>query len=68
MGFSQQRHSTSTHRQCNESRDSIFILPQVFPVKRKLLRSCIALTAAVRSDEQNLISVHVDVGTLTFDR
>jgi len=40
----------------------------VFPVKRKLLRSCIALTAAVRSDEQNLISVHVDVGTLTFDR
>lgn len=37
-------------------------------MKRKLLRSCIALTAAVRSNEEQLISVAVDVDTLTFDR
>lgn len=41
---------------------------EVFPVKRKLLRSCIALTAAVRSNEEQVISVAVDVDTLTFDR
>jgi hypothetical protein len=41
---------------------------QMFPVKRKLLRSCIALTPVVRSNEQQLISVQVDVDTLTFDR
>ena len=40
----------------------------MFPVKRKLLRSCIALTPVVRSNEQQLISVQVDVDTLTFDR
>lgn len=41
---------------------------QIFPVKRKLLRSCIALTSVVRSNEQQVISVTVDVDTLTFDR
>ena len=38
---------------------------EVFPVKRKLLRSCIALTAAVRGE---VASVAVDVDTLVFDR
>jgi len=38
-----------------------------FPVKRKLLRSCISLTHAVRDTEQ--ASVHlVLVDTLVFDR
>ena len=40
---------------------------QVFPVKRKLLRPCIALTSAVRSDAETA-AIHIDVGTLTFDR
>lgn len=41
---------------------------QVFPVKRKLLRPCIALTAAVRADAEGPPSLSVDVGTLAFDR
>ncbi|EIE25119.1 cytochrome b5 [Coccomyxa subellipsoidea C-169] len=38
---------------------------EVFPVKRKLLRPCINLTQAVRSD---VPSVTIDVDTLVFDR
>lgn len=38
---------------------------EVFPVKRRLLRPCIALTQAVRSEAP---SVAVDVDTLVFDR
>lgn len=38
---------------------------EVFPVKRKLLRPCILLTHAVRSDTP---SVTVAVDTLVFDR
>ena len=38
---------------------------EAFPVKRKLLRSCIALTAAVRSEAPGAA---VDVDTLVFDR
>lgn len=37
-------------------------------VKRKLLRPCIALTKAVRSEEGGSPEVQVDVDTLTFDR
>lgn len=37
-----------------------------FPVKRKLLRPCIALTTALRSEGREEVSVDVD--TLTFDR
>lgn len=37
-------------------------------VKRKLLRPCISLTKAVRSEEQCNPEVTVDVDTLTFDR
>ena len=37
-----------------------------FPVRRKLLRPCIALTKAVRSEEA--AEVAVDVNTLDFDR
>ncbi len=39
-----------------------------FPVRRKLLRPCIALTKAVRSEEESGAEVAVDVDTLTFDR
>ena len=40
---------------------------EVFPVKRKLLRSCISLTQAVRDTTQ--ASVQLDsVDTLVFDR
>ncbi|KAI7845581.1 hypothetical protein COHA_000869 [Chlorella ohadii] len=39
-----------------------------FPVKRKLLRPCISLTKAVRSEEEGSPEVTVDVDTLTFDR
>jgi hypothetical protein len=35
-------------------------------VQRKLLRPCIALTRALRSEEEG--EVAVDVDTLTFDR
>ncbi len=38
---------------------------EVFPVKRKLLRPCIHLTHAVRSD---IPSVTIAVDTLVFDR
>ena len=38
---------------------------EAFPVKRRLLRPCIALTQAVRSVAP---SVAVDVDTLVFDR
>lgn len=37
-------------------------------VKRKLLRPCISLTKAVRSEEEGSPEVDVDVDTLTFDR
>jgi len=37
-------------------------------VKRKLLRPCISLTKAVRSEEEGSPEVTVDVDTLTFDR
>lgn len=37
-------------------------------VKRRLLRPCISLTKAVRSEEQGSPEVTVDVDTLTFDR
>jgi hypothetical protein len=40
---------------------------EVFPVRRKLLRRCIALTGAVRLDEDD-VAVTVDIDTLTFDR
>eukprot|EP00882_Tetradesmus_deserticola_P028168 GHRQ01031362.1.p1 GENE.GHRQ01031362.1~~GHRQ01031362.1.p1 ORF type:complete len:220 (+),score=106.70 GHRQ01031362.1:51-662(+) len=39
-----------------------------FPVKKKLLRSCIALTKAVRDSGDAAPTVHVDIDTLTFDR
>ena len=38
-----------------------------FPVQRKLLRPCIALTKLVRSEEA-APTVHVGIDTLTFDR
>ena len=38
---------------------------EAFPVKRRLLRPCIALTHAVRSEAP---AVAVDVDTLVFDR
>ena len=38
---------------------------ELFPVKRKLLRPCINLTQAVRSD---VPSVTINVDTLVFDR
>lgn len=37
-------------------------------MKRKLLRPCISLTKAVRSEEEGSPEVDVDVDTLTFDR
>jgi len=39
-----------------------------FPVKRKLLRHCIALTKVVRSEEEAEVDVSVDVDTDIFDR
>jgi hypothetical protein len=39
-----------------------------FPVKRKLLRPCIALTKAVRLEAEGEAEVSVDVDTCTFDR
>lgn len=39
-----------------------------FPVKRALLRPCIALTKAVRSEGESVPEVAVDVDTLIFDR
>ena len=39
-----------------------------FPVKRKLLRPCIALTKAVRSEDEAEVDVSVDVETDIFDR
>lgn len=41
-----------------------------FPVKRVLLRPCIALTTALRAEQAGLseAEVPVDVDTLTFDR
>ena len=41
---------------------------EVFPVKRKLLRSCIALTSALRSTSETSTTIRVPVDTLTFDR
>lgn len=41
---------------------------EVFPVRRNLLRPCIALTGAVRADADGPPSITVDVGTLAFDR
>jgi hypothetical protein len=40
---------------------------EFFPVRRKLLRPCIALTAAVRSAEDAPLA-QVEVDTPTFDR
>jgi len=39
-----------------------------FPVKKKLLRPCIALTKVVRDSGSSAPNVNVDVDTLTFDR
>ncbi|GAB4817964.1 hypothetical protein N2152v2_005010 [Parachlorella kessleri] len=39
-----------------------------FSVKRKLLRSCITLTTALRSEGEAGLEITVDVDTLTFDR
>ena len=39
-----------------------------FPVKRKLLRHCIALTKVVRSEVEAEVDVTVDVDTDIFDR
>ena len=50
------------------SADSLEVLTrdgEAFPVKRRLLRPCIALTHAVRGETP---SVGVDVDTLVFDR
>lgn len=51
---------------------------EMFPVKRKLLRPCIALTKTVRAatntnapdddDENKPSTAKVDIDTLTFDR
>eukprot|EP00798_Chlamydomonas_sp_ICE-L_P025927 gene25927-11606_t len=41
---------------------------ECFPVKKRMLRSCIALTKAVRDDGLQCPSCQVDVDTLTFDR
>lgn len=52
-----------------KTRSSLDVLTseeEVFSVKRRLLRPCIALTHAVRSEDVS--SVHVDVPTLVFDR
>lgn len=40
----------------------------VFPVKKPLLRPCIALTKVVRDSGSQPAATEVDVGTLTFDR
>ncbi len=39
-----------------------------FPVNRKLLRHCIALTKVVRSEAEAEVEVTVDVDTDIFDR
>ncbi|PSC67239.1 cytochrome b5 [Micractinium conductrix] len=41
---------------------------ETFPVQRKLLRPCIALTKAVRSEGEGAPGVTLAVDTLTFDR
>ncbi|MEW5318093.1 MAG: hypothetical protein WDW38_009344 [Sanguina aurantia] len=41
---------------------------ECFPVKKALLRPCIALTKAVRSWDVEALDVNVEVDTLTFDR
>ena len=45
-----------------------FLVGEWFPVKRKLLRPCIALTKAVRSEDEAEVDVSVDVDTDIFDR
>ncbi|GAX75100.1 hypothetical protein CEUSTIGMA_g2544.t1 [Chlamydomonas eustigma] len=41
---------------------------ELFPVKKKLLRPCIALTKVVRDAGDTVPSVHINVDCLTFDR
>jgi hypothetical protein len=53
------------------SRSTLFVHTsdgEWFPVKRKLLRPCIALARAVRSEAEGEAEVSVDVDTCTFDR
>lgn len=57
--------------QSSSGRHTINVLTldgETFPVKRKLLRSCIALTSELRGESEEPPTVSLDVDTLTFDR
>ena len=57
-------------RRAAAARDMVYVHTndeETFPVKKRLLRPCIALTAAVRSAEP-AVDASVDIDTLTFDR